>query len=694
MNKFGHKISRMSKNRSQLLFLFLLLIVSFFYDYQEIIFKRPQSVHAWRQSDCASLALNYSEEGMRFFQPETHNLTSDNGTSGKAATSETPLLYYGVALLYKIFGSHEFLYRIFNTLIFLMGLFFLFRLVYEQIHDFFWSAFLPLLLFSSPVITYYANNFLSDSTALSMVFIGWFFFFRFSKGGRHSHLYWSMFFFGLAMSLKITAGLSLFAIGGIFLLESVFRLKILPGKGKVFPNPQKFLISAILSIIPALCWIIYAAHYNSLHGSTYFSTTTFPLWELKKDEIMRVIENIRKIWLSEYFHFSAYSLFALCIAYFLFHLRRITPLILYITLFLGSGVIAFVLLQFWTFRDHDYYTINLYIFPAFLLLLFIDSLYRYHTNLASSVFIKILFSIILIVNIFHAKSSLKERYEGWFMEPTQTLEAFYTISPYLREIGIEQGDTVISMAGNSHVSLYLMDLKGWTEHTDKRLGREENVSYNQDSAGIARSISNGAKYLIINGITQIYEKPFLQPYLKNLKGNYRGLLIFGLAVDSTNYHVEKLVLKSKLHCDAETLDETGSFFIGSPDNVLLEFGNLRTNKSAHSGSYSLELNEENPYGMTLVIPPLDFADKLTISAMVMPNNKEAGIIISALEINDFYHNECHFGEVDSRGWTPVSTTVYIDSQLEGQPLKVYLYNPGAQAVYFDDLEITRYGLAN
>ena len=104
-----------------LYFLLVLILVSLFYYYPKIVLKRPESVHKWRQSDCTSLALNYYQNGMNFFQPQTHNFTSDNDTSGYCATSEIPFVYYFVAILYKIFGYHDFIYRLFNTLIFYLG---------------------------------------------------------------------------------------------------------------------------------------------------------------------------------------------------------------------------------------------------------------------------------------------------------------------------------------------------------------------------------------------------------------------------------------------------------------------------------------------------------------------------------------------------------------------------------------------
>ena len=65
----------MNRNISAILFVVLLAGVSFYYNYHEILLKRPQSVHKWRQADCASIALNYYQDGMKSFEAETHKIT-------------------------------------------------------------------------------------------------------------------------------------------------------------------------------------------------------------------------------------------------------------------------------------------------------------------------------------------------------------------------------------------------------------------------------------------------------------------------------------------------------------------------------------------------------------------------------------------------------------------------------------------
>src|SRR5665811_2126527 len=77
------------------------------------------------------------------------------------------------------------------------------------------------------------------------------------------------------------------------------------------------------------------------------------------------------------------------------------------------------------------------------------------------------------------------------------------------------------------------------EYTDARFNKGNPRPYNQDSAGIQHSIDKGAKYLIVNGIKELYNKPYLQSYCTHLAGNYNNVLIFNLKNGSRNFNLTK-----------------------------------------------------------------------------------------------------------------------------------------------------------
>ncbi|PLX19669.1 MAG: hypothetical protein C0599_10480, partial [Salinivirgaceae bacterium] len=357
----------MRKNAPSIIIIILLIITGVIYNYHNIVFKKPQSVHKWRQSDCASITLNYYQGGMKFFQPETHNLTSDQGTTGKCATSEMPFLYYTIASLYKIFGYNDFIYRILNTLIFFLGLFYLFKLSNYLLKNTFWSAAIVIMFFSSPVLVYYANNYLTNSTALAISFIGWYHFIRYISEKKKKLLIKSLLFFFLAASLKITAFFSLFAIIGVFIFDNIPLLSE-QNKEKNIKHPLLFILGSVAAIGIVAGWATYAWYYNELHDCTYFSTTIFPIWNYDSEGISHILSKVRKLWLYQYYHVSMHALLtvaALFIAIFYKKNLRVLNLAL---IFIFFEIVVFILLQFMTFADHDYYTIGMLILPALIIL--------------------------------------------------------------------------------------------------------------------------------------------------------------------------------------------------------------------------------------------------------------------------------------------------------------------------------------
>jgi hypothetical protein len=510
-------------------FVILLSALSILYQYPSIIFKRPQSIHHWRQSDCASFALNYYQTGMHFFQPQTHNLTSDNSTTSYSATSEIPFWYYFIAILYKIFGYHDYIYRGLNTFIFLLGLYYLFKTFYLLLDNFFWSWTITLFFFTSPVLVYYGNNFLTDSSAFAFILIAWYFFLKFYRTNSQRTFYLSMLFFLIAGSFKIFALISLVAIIAVFLAELIGITKFRPDE-KLFHKPKLQFIPFIVILFIIGAWAVYAHYFNKLHKSEYFSTSirTFSLWYLDDASIQKVIVHVKLLWLTQYFHlYSLYLLGALFIFPFFF-LKKNNKFLLGINLLLFIGTIIYVILFFKIFEDHDCYTINLYIWLIFIFITSISLIEINFTRIFKSPYIKAIFLLFLIFNVTHARNQMHVRYTSWWSEYPE-YKYYHTITPYLRSIGIRPLDTVVCLPDESHFTLYLMNQRGWTACWGN----------DQDSAGIALSIKRGAKYLIING-DEVLNRNYIKSFLYHPMGNYGNVRIFKLGKRDGPYPYDKL----------------------------------------------------------------------------------------------------------------------------------------------------------
>ena len=663
--------------------------MSLVYNYQEIIFKRPQSVHYWRQADCASLALNYYQNGMDFLNPQTHNLTSANGTSGNASPSETPLLYYTAAALYHLFGYHEYIYRLLNTLLFFTGLYYLFRLFSNVLKSQFWSTVLPLLFFTSPVLVYYGNNFLSNTTALSMVMIGWYHFHSYYKDRKPRSFYMAMVFFFLAGCFKITGLLSLFALLGLFVWERIPALNT-QSSGKIFTSGWKSLLPflGIFGIIGLWTW--YSIGYNAQYDSKYFSTVAFPIWDMDREAIQYVIDKVTGLWMTQYFHGIVLGFLSILMVFMVVFNKDHDRLWVRTSLLLIAGTVAYVLLQFYTLGDHDYYTINLYILPVIILLGSADYMVKKRVAWMKSIGVRAAFLGLLAVSVLHAKAKVDERYQGWWNE-YEMKKDLHEITPYLRSIGISSSDRVISIPDPSHLTLYLMNQTGWTEYKDMRLHQEEPYHYNSDEESIRQCVDNGARYLVLNGINQLIEKPYLKYFAQNLIGTYNNVLVFDLVNMEPNFTLKKRVVKERMFFDVENhLNYLDSFRSNLGISILDE--NLQiTDELAYSGQLSAELNTKNPFGFTVLFKEVHYGESFTIRVQRrMDAKNKAGIVAASPTLNTFYYQDYKVLPSQKEDWEKLEMNVFIDRSMDGHELKVYVYNPGESPTYFDDMEILWY----
>ena len=674
------------KNETSLiLFITVFIIISVYYNNHKYLFYRPQSIHAWRQADCASITLNYYQNGMNFFKPQVHNLTSDNGETGYCSTSEIPVLYFFSASLYKIFGANEFIIRLINFLIFFLGLLYLYKIIIFLFKDSFWAIAFSITYYTSPVLVYYGNNFLTNVSALSFAIIGLFYFIKYSKDQNKKFLIISLLFFLIGGIFKVTSLMILFSIMFYYVMEKTKFIS----KDKIFNKHNIILIVGATIIITIVGgWIFYTSHFNKCHDCSYFSTTIFPIWNMSFIEIKSLLNHVREFWLTEYFHNSLHLVFMLMLVFVLFKLNKTGAIYAILLLALIVQSIIYVSLQFWTFYSHDYYTINQYMIPIFTGIVFFDVLHKNHSNILKNIFVKAIFSLILLFNIYHAKTKLSDRYTTGRNNYKTNNKAIFSISPYLREIGISFSDRVIYFPDKSNVSLYLMNQYGWTQYTDAKFNKGMPVKYNQDSIGICNSINSGAKYLIVNNVDILNKYPYLESFATNLIGIYKDVLIFDLIDTTSNFIIPHKEVTDIILCDAEHV--SNGMFATSNILYLLENGNTQSNKNAFGGVFCSMLTKNSPYGMTIKINDFKLDEGFNITVMRY-GSQQATIVASGPAETKFYLTGSNIIEKDTiNNWEKIELDFYVPQNMVNKEMKIYLYNPISDTVYFDNLKIERY----
>ena len=487
------KIEPVFEKYRHYLFVFLLLAVFAALDYQTILFLPPQGFHFIRQTDCLSFVSNYYKNGYNFFEPHVYNLQS---TNGKAAC-EFPILYFITAILYRLFGEHEFFLRLITVIIVSIGFFYLFRLLYEFLKDLTTAVTFCFLFLSSTVLLYNANNFLPDASALGLTLTGWYFFFTFFKNRKSKRsLFLSFLLFLLASLLKVT-----FFINPVTALLSVIVIVVsnrvdLKSACKQLVFPLMFFL---MCLMPVVLWNLFVVHYNKFNHDYYFLVGPCPVWSLDSNEKSIVWNYILNYWYPSYYYQSAAHVLLLIIFAGLFFIKSQIRVILIPTFILAIGSICYFLLFFAQFRDHDYYFIAL--IPA-IILLTVNSFVALKNKFPGFLNLKItkfLLVILCCFSLHHAREKLYQRYHY----PNDRFAAIGLrlagTGHYLDSIGVpENAKFVIITDQTPNGGLYFIRRPGWNIRDTSVSGKMELENY----------IGRGADYILFtskNHITNSFQ---------------------------------------------------------------------------------------------------------------------------------------------------------------------------------------------
>lgn len=519
------------KKRSTLYFFIFLFLVSLLYGYIEIFFKYPSYHHLWRQSDCLSITLNYSKENLNFFTPEIHWVGDKDGRT----ISEFPIIYYSVAQLWKIFGQKEFIFRLINILIVFSGLYCLFRFTREFLSDTFWAIFIPLFLFSSPILAYYTNNFLADAPALGLSMVGGYFFWKAFSGSKKRWFYLSMVIFLLAGLIKISA-LLLFV--SLFILH--LYVILIYKKEKTWMTKVWRIVPYLIVTVFIYAWYSYAAYYNKHNLSGIFLQGLLPIWNIDHATITKLWTTYHKETIPAYFPLAGFYfdlLIFMCL--FVFY-KVINRFFLFLNLLIFLGCVSLLILLYQALTIHDYYSTNSLIFIPLPLLAMLDLIHRKYPRLLKNVVLKSVAVIGLIFLLYTAAITNRMKYNtrDWLVKTNFIIDshemtemqkfndwfdsrymALHKITPYLRNLNIQRTDRVFSIPDNSiNITLYMMDQKGLDDFFCTEIPYSKRIPMVKEL---------GCKYLIINN-TYICKDPGLVPYLTHQIGTFQNVNIYKL----------------------------------------------------------------------------------------------------------------------------------------------------------------------
>jgi 4-amino-4-deoxy-L-arabinose transferase-like glycosyltransferase len=517
------------ENKKKFLFIFLLLLVSFLYGYPEILSFRPYSIHQWRQSDCLSIAVNYYKDDLNFFEPAVHWV----GTADGKTVSECPIIYYTVAQLWKIFGYHEFIFRIVNVFIVFLGLYCFYKLVYGLLSDYFWAFSIPIFLFTSPILVFYSNNFTADAPAFGLALVGCYLLWSSIKKGQKVRYYASFLFFLLAGLIKISSLISFIAI----LLIHVYSIFFSEKKRLWFYKwynvlPYFFVFAAIIA------WYKYAIFYNQNNVSGVFLTGIYPIWDLDQSAIKNIWLSLKNDLLPAYFNNKALSILLILFVTLFFFYKKVNKYLFYLTLLVFLGVLVYLILFYQAFTVHDYYLTNLLIFIPLPLITLLEMLSRNYNRYFHKIQLKIFFAATVLLLTYETAVINRAKYfindklvrtnfvvsdgfvnqwVNFHREYASKLKVYENLTPHLRKLGIKRSDRVLSLQDHSiNISLCFMDQKGFTAfgYGDLTLDKRMQL-YKQ----------NGVQYLV-SDTSYYFDQKTIHSYVQSKIGHFQNIGIY------------------------------------------------------------------------------------------------------------------------------------------------------------------------
>lgn len=515
MNLLSGKFYYFPKYSLFLLFAFFVGLF-FLYDFQTILFLHPQSIHQWRQCDCLSMTLNFYQGNGLFFAPAVHNLGLDG--TGKTV-SDFPLFYYGVAQLWHITGYHEYLYRAVVLLLAFTGVTALFKAVERMLKDSIMALFVAMILWSSTIFAYYANNFLMNVPAFSLALIALYFFTLFYETGKNRYYYLTSLFFLMGGLLKTPALMGFTAIFTLFLLEQFTKIRL--GKnGKLFSHPVKQVIPFILVFVLVGIWYSYAAWYNSQYDSGFFLVGILPIWDISWIHIKRIVDQAHVLWFNSYQTLFMQELSIVIFIWILTQYRKSNKFLWFFTFSLFLGFVLFILLFFQVFDNHDYYLINQLIFMLSIFTAFFHLLKHRYPKVFYNLVFRILLFVLLVYNVKVCAQNIYNRYHvEWMNQHIEQTNTLAEMSPYLSSIGVDPSDKVLVLGDRSiNISLYLIDRRGYTN-----FGLGKVISADKMKA----LETSGVQYMIVLDTTELHQS-WLQPYIKDKIGQYKKVAIYKL----------------------------------------------------------------------------------------------------------------------------------------------------------------------
>jgi hypothetical protein len=203
---------------------------------------------------------------------------------------------------------------------------------------------------------------------------------------------------------------------------------------------------------------------------------------------------------------------------------------------------------------------------------------------------------------------------------------------------------------------------------------------------------HGNRIMLIGGprgeaeAAEISEKDF------PLKNIYKGRLQAIYLLDTLRYNrqVEQKESNTNIlaECDAEDVTTDRQYFRG-PTGEKFANANTRSREQARSGSYSVKMDESVEFALEYLLTEPEPGTEYEVEVWRKADNNSGRLVVSSADARLFYRAQADHTITDENGWQLLRITFTATPEMEGETLKIYLWNKDKQPGFFDDLVIRK-----
>lgn len=444
--------------------------------------------HSWRQSDTATIARNFYENGHNILYPQINWAPQTTGY----VESEFHIYPFIVSILYSIFGVNDMWGRILSIIFSLLAVYGLYLLARKYINEqtALWSALIYGIL---PLNIFYGRAFMPESAMLMCSIYSVYFFSEWLDREKAKYFLYAWLFTCLAILIKLPA---------LYIGFPLAYLAYQKYKFSLFKNHKIYFLT-VLILIPVVLWY-YHAHQLLLNGGV-----SFGIWTYGQDKWGMFSLLIDPSWYNDIFLKSfaerhvTYPGFILLI-WGLFIKREYDKEKVFDFWLIAVLVYIFIAAQ--AHRAQEYYTLPLNILAAvfiakvFAKYLPFENIKQAFKTSKLSYFATLCFILICTLSYLRMANFMKS--ESWDSPIFKIAEDIKNLS--------KPDDLIITVGNGNPVYLYQSHRNGWTA-----------MPQQLDNNFLAEKIQQGAKFLV--GEKNIFAQNNSPDKLENLLSNYKIL---------------------------------------------------------------------------------------------------------------------------------------------------------------------------